>query len=252
MKLFCFDYSDVKTSRDTSIANARGRGRGRGGVGAARSDRGKASGPGNKAPRNAIVASSGLFSEGAGDGAQKRLFRSFRGQNDDSTTSSLRRPTLSTKREKVDPQVEQKHISEIYDLDATDTPDASASDFFSPVNLCHGKIHHLNEYYLWPSICNFCYRFTVKSEVKLEERINDMDIQEKTDDTPIPRLKYPASIGEFFDRTEPQLVLMQVKIFQIPSIQLELFLFQILPSISWSLLATGCTARSWNRIRASR
>lgn len=131
----------MKTSRDTSIVNARGRGRGRGGVGAARSDRGKISGPGSKAPRNAIVASSGLFSEGAGDGTTKRLFRSFRGQNDDSSSSSLRRPTLSSKREKIDPQAEQKHISEIYDLDETDdsVADNFASDFFSPINLNEGK-----------------------------------------------------------------------------------------------------------------
>lgn len=128
----------MKTSRDTSIVNTRGRGRGRGG---SVSDRGKASGPGNKSSRNTIVASSGVFSEGAGDGSTKRLFRSFRGQSDDATASSLRRPTLSGKREKVDPKVEQKHISEIYDLDLTDdgTADTSACDIFSPINLCQGK-----------------------------------------------------------------------------------------------------------------
>lgn len=143
-----FQYRDVKTSRDTSIANARGRGRGRGGAGAVRSDRGKVSGPGSKAPRNTIVSSSGLFSEGAGDGSQKRLFRSFRGPNDDATPSTLRRPTLSSKREKIDLQAEQKHISEIYDLDETDdcTADASSSDFFSPINLCKGKTYQPNKY----------------------------------------------------------------------------------------------------------
>lgn len=149
MGFFLFQYRDVKTSRDTSIANARGRGRGRGGVVvAARSDRGKASGPGSKAPRNAIVSSSGVFSEGAGDGSQKRLFRSFRGPNDDATISTLRRPTLSSKREKLDPQAEQKHISEIYDLDETDdcVADASSTDFFSPINLCKGKTKHPYEY----------------------------------------------------------------------------------------------------------
>lgn len=134
----------MKTSRDTSVVNTRGRGRGRGG---SVSDRGKASGPGNKASRNTIVASSGLFSEGAGDGTTKRLFRSFRGQSDDATPSSLRRPTLSSKREKIDPKIEQKHISEIYDLDETNdsTADISATDIFSPINLCQGKIYHPND-----------------------------------------------------------------------------------------------------------
>lgn len=128
---------DVKTSRDTSITNTRGRGRGRGG----RSERGRDSGPGTKTPRNSVVASSGLFSEGAGDGTTKRLFRSFR--SEDATPSTLRRPTLSSKREKVDPQAEQKHISEIYDLDLdeTDDPaDVSTHNYFSPINLCQGKI----------------------------------------------------------------------------------------------------------------
>lgn len=137
-----FRNRDVKTSRDTSLANARGRGRGRGGAGASRSDRGKPSVPGNKMARNTIV-SSGLFSEGAGDGTTKRLFRSFRGQNDDATSAQLRRPTLSSKREKVDPQAEQKHISEIYDLDEADldenAPNATENDFFSPINLSQGK-----------------------------------------------------------------------------------------------------------------
>lgn len=56
-----------------------------------------------------------------------------------------------------------------------------------------------------------CSRFTVKSEIKLEDRINSMDIQEETDEKPRPRLKYPESMDEFLDRTEPQLFLMQVK-----------------------------------------
>lgn len=133
---------DVKTSRDTSITNSRGRGRGRGG----RSERGRESGTGNKTPRNSVVASSGLFSEGAGDGATKRLFRSFR--SEDATPSTLRRPTLS-KREKVDPQAEKKHISEIYDLDLdeTDDPtDVSTNEYFSPINLCQGKNFYSSDY----------------------------------------------------------------------------------------------------------
>lgn len=50
----------------------------------------------------------------------------------------------------------------------------------------------------------------MKSEIKLEERINGMDIQDETDEKPRSRLKYPESMGEFLDRTEPQLFLMQV------------------------------------------
>lgn len=53
--------------------------------------------------------------------------------------------------------------------------------------------------------------FAVKSEIKLEERINGMDIQEDSEDKPRSRLKYPESMDEFLDRTEPQLFLMQVR-----------------------------------------
>lgn len=65
----------------------------------------------------------------------------------------------------------------------------------------------------------------MKSEIKLEERLNGMDIQEETDDKSNSRLKYPESIGELFDRIEPQLILMQVKIFYILFIELESFAF---------------------------
>lgn len=119
----------MKTSRDTSITSTRGRGRGRGG----RSERGRESGPGIKAPRNTVVSSSSIFSEGAGDGVTKRLFRSFRSDDATATASTLRRPTLSSKREKVDPQLEKKHISGIYDLDST-------REYFSPINLCKGIV----------------------------------------------------------------------------------------------------------------
>lgn len=50
----------------------------------------------------------------------------------------------------------------------------------------------------------------MKSEVKLEDRINGMDIKEENPNTPNSRLKYPNSVGEFFDRNNPQLFLMQV------------------------------------------
>lgn len=128
-----FLFSDVKTSTDTSKPNFRGRGRG--GKSADRT-----STPANARSRNTVVSSSGLFSEGAGDGTTKRLFRGYRGGNDEATTSAnLRRPTYSGKREKIDPQAEKKHITEIYDLDedfADDAPaDTSSNDIFSPVIL---------------------------------------------------------------------------------------------------------------------
>lgn len=193
-----------------SIGNARGRGRGRGG----RAERGKDSKPANKQSRNAVVSSSGLFSEGAGDGTTKRLFRSFRGANDDVTASSLRRPTLSSKREKIDPQTEKKHISEIYDLDADETDDISSApinDFFSPVNLSQGKFSINVQSNHIPSITLFIFiDLIVKTEVKLEDRINAIEIKEENSENFNTRLKYPNSIDEFIDRNTPQLCLLQV------------------------------------------
>lgn len=131
--------SDVKTSRDTSNSNVRGRGRGRGG----RAERGR--GGGTNTPRNSVVASSGVFSEGAGDGATKRLFSRYRGA-DESTASALSRPTLSKKREKLDPQAERKVLSDIYDLDIDDIDDPSGerredvpiNDQYTPIILSQG------------------------------------------------------------------------------------------------------------------
>lgn len=134
-----FFFRDVKTSRDTTIVNSRGRG-----TRGARSDRGATRGgrgaaAGSSSSRNAVISQSGLFSEGAGDGTSKRLFRSFRGAGDnESSASSLRKPTLSAKREKLDPVQEQKQISEIYDLDAEDMDEVDMlppSDNFSPLIL---------------------------------------------------------------------------------------------------------------------
>lgn len=130
-----FYVRDVKTSRDTTT-NARGRGRGRGG----RAERGRDSGPSTRPSRNAVVASSGLFSEGAGD-ANKKFFRSFRG-SDESSASTLRKPTLSKKREPIDPQAEMKRMAEIYDLDMDETDEpssASASELFSPIILSQSE-----------------------------------------------------------------------------------------------------------------
>lgn len=129
-------YRDVKTSRDTTQI-ARGRGRGGG-----KSERGRGAATNTKTSRNNVIASSGLFSEGAGDTATKQLYRSFRGESSPSA-SSLRRPMLTAKREKVDAQAERKQIAEIYDLDedfADDSPTQSiSSDNFSPIILQQGN-----------------------------------------------------------------------------------------------------------------
>lgn len=135
----------MKTSRDTSILNARGRGRGRGG---GRVERGRGGTSGSKTSRNAVVSSSGVFSEGAGDGATKRLFRSFRGA-DETNNTTLRRPTLSMKREKVDPLAEQKHIAEIYDLEMDELEDSSKADNneeLPPIILNQGKFYFCSEH----------------------------------------------------------------------------------------------------------
>lgn len=202
----------MKTARDTSATNARGRGRGRGG----RAERGKDSAPGSRQPRNTVVSSSGLFSEGAGD-SNKKLFRSFRGGDESSSASALRRPTISKKREKIDPQLEMKQMAEIYDLDIDETDEptgASTSEIFSPIILSQSKFQMNCSVVLL--IVN-CARnlFAVKPEVKLEERINGMEIKEENTEMPDDRLKYPNNIGEFFERTSPQLFLMQVK--QMPN-----------------------------------
>lgn len=61
----------------------------------------------------------------------------------------------------------------------------------------------------------FLLYITVKSEVKLEDRVNSMEIKSETDTKPnsSSNLVYPFSLDEFFDRTAPQLFLLQVKQF---------------------------------------
>lgn len=159
---------DVKTSRDTTNLNNRGRGRGaradRGTRGARGGNRGAAAGPSGS--RGNVVASTGLFSEGAGDGTSKRLMSRFRSNdNGESSASSLRRPTIN-KKERADPILEQKHIQEIYDLDDDPVEDpALANDHFTPINLTESKRHRriqLNFYNFMSTLNVFHFLFSQK------------------------------------------------------------------------------------------
>lgn len=120
----------MKTSRDTTSV---GRGRGRGATRGARGGRGAAS---NANSKSKVVASSGVFSEGAGDGATKRLMSRYRDAGDGDSASALRRPMI-TKKARADPEAEQKHMREIFDLD--DDPmngeDQLETDDFAPINM---------------------------------------------------------------------------------------------------------------------
>lgn len=110
INICCF-YRDVKTSRDTSRSTTRGRGRG------AKPPNDRSNSNSSRGRNNNVISTVGLFSQGAGDGATKQLYRSFRGSDESSSAAQLRRPTLSAKREKVDPVAERQRIAEIYDLD---------------------------------------------------------------------------------------------------------------------------------------
>lgn len=59
-------------------------------------------------------------------------------------------------------------------------------------------------------ICFDWFGFAVKSEVKLEERINGMEIKEESSESSKNRLKYPSDLDEFLNRNTSQLFLMQV------------------------------------------
>lgn len=144
---FCSDlfiilsFRDVKTSRDTSATT---RGRGRGG---ARGERGARGRGGGQSSRGALVSSSGLFSEGAGDGTSRRTLSSrLRGSGESSESAQLRRPTI-IKKEKHDPLQEQQQIKDIYALDnELMDEEKSSNDSFSPINLIGGMLY-LRGYY---------------------------------------------------------------------------------------------------------
>lgn len=136
----------MKTSRDTSTG-FRGRGSGRGsgsGPGRGRGGAQRGARAAGQNARGAFVTSSGLFSEGAGDGVTRRSMSRFRSSNDTSESAQLRKPTI-IKKEKVDLQAEQKHIRDIYELDNELMDDDKLSnDSFNPINLTEGKFHYCN------------------------------------------------------------------------------------------------------------
>lgn len=51
--------------------------------------------------------------------------------------------------------------------------------------------------------------FKVKEEVKLEHRLNGLEIKEE-DKCKSEKLLYPDNLDEFLDRTTPQIFLLQV------------------------------------------
>lgn len=128
---------DVKTSRDTSRSSVRGRGRG------AKAPNDRSNSKASRG-RNNVISTVGLFSQGAGDGTTKQLYRSFRGADESSTAAQLRRPTLSAKREKVDPVAERQRIAEIYDLDAeldeNNADELMASEMLAPIILTEREL----------------------------------------------------------------------------------------------------------------
>lgn len=60
--------------------------------------------------------------------------------------------------------------------------------------------------------------------MKLEDRVNSMAIKSESDTKPnsCSNLAYPFSLDEFFDRTAPQLFLLQVKPFIVMQISLNI------------------------------
>lgn len=139
-----FDFSDVKTSRDTTkTPNTRGRGRGAKSDATSRGTRGGRGGrgAGQSNSRTNVVSSAGLFSEGAGDGTTRRLMGRYRSSNDaGETASTLRKPSIN-KKERVDPKIEQQQMREIYDLDEDPMEgEQMTNEVFGPINLLNRKI----------------------------------------------------------------------------------------------------------------
>ncbi|KAL5293062.1 POLR3D family protein [Megaselia abdita] len=95
--------TNVKTSKDTSMRGRRGGGKGERGRG------GKAGGRGNN-----LIQTTGVFSEGAGDGALKKSlsFRSSYG-DDSPSPSQMRRPTINKNLDnKIDVKAEAQNLRE--------------------------------------------------------------------------------------------------------------------------------------------
>lgn len=128
----------MKTSRDTTRSTTRGRGRG------AKGPNDRSNSNSSRGRNNNVISSVGLFSQGAGDGATKQLYRSFRGSDESSSAAQLRRPTISAKREKIDPVAERQRIAEIYDLDG-DVEESNGDDLmeggiYAPIILTERKL----------------------------------------------------------------------------------------------------------------
>lgn len=170
--------SDVQTSRDTSASSSRSRG----GRSATRT-------PASRTPKpSTLVQTAGLFSEGSGEAKLRKSSSVFdRNASAGDSASQLRRPTLSKRETRLDANAERQSIQEVLgslllddDNDGTaptngdETGTGSAtSDIFAPVAL-------------------------------VDRSRGDTSAGNSMFST------YPTSLAELFEKTDGQMLLMQL------------------------------------------
>lgn len=214
--------TNVKTSKDTTARGGRGRGArgGRGAGSGTRGGRGGAAGGAN----SSLIQTTGVFSEGAGAINIRKASTGgsgFGSRNADDVAPQMRRPTIVKQEhlKKIDGKADEEHLRELLgDTDEDDFVDEKTDLETMPVRLSNAK---------WKPI-----KAEVKQE-KVESGINGeaAEICEDTESavaiaqdmqsdiirdeqeqqcTNSALEQYPESVNELLDRTQSQLLLLQL------------------------------------------
>uniref|UniRef100_A0A0K8UI44 DNA-directed RNA polymerase III subunit RPC4 n=1 Tax=Bactrocera latifrons TaxID=174628 RepID=A0A0K8UI44_BACLA len=184
--------TNVKTSKNTTARGGRGRGaRGSRGAGSGtRGGRGGAAGSAN----SSLIQTTGVFSEGAGAINIRKASSGgsgFSSRNADDTASQMRRPTIIKQEhlKKIDAKADEEQLRELLgDTDEDDLVDEKTDLEMMPVKLSN------------------------ESAIAIAQNLQTQVVREEEQQlrTNGALERYPESVAELLDRTQSQLLLLQL------------------------------------------
>lgn len=114
--------------------------------------------------------------------------------------NSLRRPTLTRDR-KIDPEIERKQIQDVLGNDDGDDDDDDEED--GATKLMAGMKGLANDSFRPIELHQQSSNYAIKNEIKIERT-------DPSASASVAAVEYPHSLEDFFNRTEPQLFLLQL------------------------------------------
>uniref|UniRef100_A0A0K8V9D8 DNA-directed RNA polymerase III subunit RPC4 n=1 Tax=Bactrocera latifrons TaxID=174628 RepID=A0A0K8V9D8_BACLA len=214
--------TNVKTSKNTTARGGRGRGA-RGGRGAGSGTRGGRGGAAGSA-NSSLIQTTGVFSEGAGAINIRKASSGgsgFSSRNADDTASQMRRPTIIKQEhlKKIDAKADEEQLRELLgDTDEDDLVDEKTDLEMMPVKLSNAKWKPIKvevkqekvEAEVKDEAAEICE--DIESAIAIAQNLQTQVVREEEQQlrTNGALERYPESVAELLDRTQSQLLLLQL------------------------------------------